>query len=251
MTQTKTRGRVRVEQGTKRVRIYLAGELVADTAQPRYVWEKPYYPVYYIPIADVKLESLIPTGEVAHSPSRGDAAVHDVKVNKATAAGAARVYMDGPIDELADTVAFKFSAFDWFEEDEQIYVHPRDPYTRIDILQSSRHVEVFMEGTKVADTHQPRLLFETGLPTRYYIPATDVRMDLLNHSELTTECPYKGTAHYYNATIEGRTIDNHIWWYPAPVAESQKITGYLAFYNEKVDIVVDGVKQERPRTLFS
>jgi uncharacterized protein (DUF427 family) len=251
MTTTKTRGRVRVEQGAKRVRIYLAGELVADTAHPRYVWEKPYYPAYYIPVGDVEMEALVDTGEVAHSPSRGDAAVCDVKVNGATAVGAARVYTEGPIDEIANTVAFKFSAFNWFEEDEPIYVHPRDPYTRIDILQSSRHVEVFMEGTKVADTHQPRLLFETGLPTRYYIPATDVRLDLLTHSNLTTDCPYKGTAHYYDATIGGTTIENHIWWYPSPVAESQKIAGYLAFYNEKVDIVVDGVEQERPRTLFS
>lgn len=247
----KTRGRVRVEPGAKRVRIYLDGELIADTVQPKYVWEKPYYPAYYIPIADVNMDALVATGEVAHSPSRGDAAIHDVKVNATTAEASARVYTDGPIDEIADTVAFEFNAFDWYEEDEPIYVHPRDPYTRVDILQSSRHVEVFMEGTKVADTHQPRLLFETGLPTRYYIPATDVRMDLLSHSDLATECPYKGTAHYYNATIDGTTIANHIWWYPSPVAESQKIAGYLAFYNERVDIVVDGLEQERPRTVFS
>jgi uncharacterized protein (DUF427 family) len=174
-----------------------------------------------------------------------------VKVGAATAASAARVYTEGPIEELANTVAFTFGAFDWFEEDEPIYVHPRDPYTRIDILQSSRHVEVFIEGTKVAGTHQPRLLFETGLPTRYYIPATDVRMDLLAHSDLTTACPYKGTAHYYDATIDGTSIERLIWWYPSPLAESQNIAGYLSFYNEKVDIVVDGVEQERPRTLFS
>ena len=161
------------------------------------------------------------------------------------------MYDSSPIADLENTVAFKFRAFEWYEEDEPIYVHPRDPYTRIDILQSSRHVEVYMAGTKVADTTQPRLLFETGLPTRYYIPATDVRMDLLSHSDLRTECPYKGTAHYYNATIDGETLENLIWWYPAPVAESQNISGYLAFYNEKLDIVVDGVPQERPQTVFS
>jgi len=248
---TKSRGRVRVEDGSKRVRIYLAGELIADTIHPKYVWEKPYYPTYYIPVADVRMDALVATGEVAHSPSRGDAAVHDVKVNAITADNAAWVYRDGPIPDVTDTVAFRFSAFDWFEEDEKIFVHPRDPYTRIDILQSSRHVEVFMAGTKVADTRQPRLLFETGLPTRYYIPETDVRMDLLSHSDLTTECPYKGTAHYYHATIDGATVENHIWWYPTPVAESQRIAGYLAFYNEKVEIVIDGVSQEQPRTIFS
>jgi len=251
MMTTTTRGRVRVEPGAKRVRIYLAGELIADTVQPWYVWEKPYYPAYYIPLADVKVDLLLATDDVAHSPSRGDAVVHDVKVNGATAMAAARVYTDGRIEEIAGTVAFKFDAFDWYEEDEPIYVHPRDPYTRIDILQSSRHIEVFMEGTRVADTHQPRILFETGLPTRYYIPATDVRMDLLSPSALTTDCPYKGTAHYYDARINGNTIENHIWWYPAPVVESANIAGYLAFYNEKVDIVVDGVAQERPRSIFS
>jgi len=248
---TKTRGRVRIEPGAKRVRIYLAGHLVADTTRPMYVWEKPYYPSYYIPVEDVAMETLIDAGEVAHSPSRGDALVHDVKVDSATEVGAARVYETSPIEELAGTVAFKFKAFDWFEEEEQIFVHPRDPYTRIDILQSSRHVEVYMEGTKVADSHQPRLLFETGLPTRYYLPATDVRLDLLTHSDLTTECPYKGTAHYYNTKVGDDVVENRIWWYPAPVAESQKIAGYLAFYNEKVDIVLDGVPQERPRSIFS
>ena len=247
---TRTRGRVRVEQGTKRVRIYLDGELIADTVAPKYVWEKPYYPAYYIPVEDVEMNLLVDTGEVAHSPSRGDAAIHDVKINERTAAATARVYETSPIEDIEGTVAFKFSAFDWFEEDEPIYVHPRDPYTRIDILQSSRHVEVFMEGTKVADTHQPKILFETGLPVRYYIPGTDVRMDLLSHSELRTDCPYKGTAHYYDTRIGDQVIENHVWWYPAPIAESQKIAGCLSFYNEKVDIVVDGVAQERPKSIF-
>ena len=248
---TRTRGRVRIEQGAKRVRIYLAGQLVADTTRPTYVWEKPYYPTYYIPAEDVTFDTLVDTGEVAHSPSRGDALIHDVKAAGATAEAAARVYVSSPVPELENTVTFKFVAFDWFEEDEQIFVHPRDPNTRIDILQSSRHVEVFMEGVKVADTHQPRLLFETGLPTRYYIPATDVRMELLVHSDLTTQCPYKGKAHYYNVTVGDGVLENLVWWYPSPVAESQKITGYLAFYNEKVDIVVDGVPEGRPKTVFS
>ena len=139
----------------------------------------------------------------------------------------------------------------WFEEDEEVFVHPKDPNTRVDILQSSRHVEVFVDGVKVADTHQPRFLFETGLPRRTYIPKTDVRMDLLTATETTTQCPYKGTAEYYAVTTDEGQRDDIVWWYRHPTGESQKIAGLVAFYDEKVDVVVDGVPQDRPRTMFS
>ncbi len=139
----------------------------------------------------------------------------------------------------------------WFEEDEQVYVHPRDPYTRVDILQSTRHVRVVVDGVTVADSHSPTLLFETGLPVRYYLPKTDVRLDLLTATETETACPYKGTANYYALTVGDTTYDDFIWWYQHPTAESQKIAGLVCFYNEKVDIYVDGELQERPRTPFS
>jgi uncharacterized protein (DUF427 family) len=158
-----TRGRVRVEHGRKRVRAYLRGELAADTASPLLVWEVPYYPAYYIPADDIRAE-LVPTGATDHSPSRGDAEVFDVRLPTATAPAAARRYASSPIAELRQAVRLDWDAMDeWLEEDEPVYTHPRDPYTRIDILASSRHVRVEVDGVTVAESGQPRILFETGL----------------------------------------------------------------------------------------
>jgi uncharacterized protein (DUF427 family) len=248
----RTQGRIRIEDGAKRVRVQLGGVTVADSKDVKLVWEKPYYPTYYFPAGDVRADLLVPTGEVDRTPSRGEAEVHTVKAGEAEAAGAARWYRSPAVEELADRLSFDWAAMDaWFEEDEQVYVHARDPFTRVDILQSSRHVEVFVDGERVANSRAPRLLFETGLPTRYYLPKTDVRMDLLTPSSLHTECPYKGVASYYHVTTGTETHENLVWWYPFPVAESNKIAGYVCFYNEKVDIVVDGEPEERPRTVFS
>ena len=252
MAGTKTRGRIRIEDGAKRVRAYVGGELVADTTAPRMVWERPWYPRYYFPADDVNTELLAPTGEVHHSPSRGDAEVFTIKAGGRDAADGARWYREAKVEDLEGYLTFEWDAIDaWFEEDEQIYVHPRDPYTRIDILPSSRRVEVFIDGTKVADSPNGRFLYETGLPTRYYLPKTDVRQDLLAVSELNTQCPYKGTASYYHVDIDGARHEDIVWWYPTPVEESTRIAGYVSFYNEKVDIVIDGVPVERPKTIFS
>lgn len=242
---TATRGRVRVETSPKRVRAFLGGLPVVDSTAPLLVWESPYYPTYYFQAADVDTSLLADTGEVRRSPSRGEATIHDIVTARATAEGGAFHHADAEIDELHDTYSFTWDALDsWFEEEEQVYVHARSPYTRIDILQSSRHVEVYIDDVKVADTHQPRLLFETGLQTRYYMPKTDVRMDLLAATELTTACPYKGTASYYTVTTDDAAHENVVWWYPAPLAESQDIAGMVSFYNEKVDIVVDGEPEQ-------
>lgn len=108
-----------------------------------------------------------------------------------------------------------------------------------------------MNGVKVADSHQPRLLIETGLPTRYYLPKTDVRMDLLTATETATDCPYKGTAQYWSVTAAGETSDDIVWGYKAPVEESMRIAGLVSFYNEKVDIYVDGTLEKRPKSVFS
>src|SRR5207244_1857523 len=178
VAETSERGRVRVEQSHKRVRAYLAGEVVADSTRPLLVWEVPYYPAYYLPAADLRA-ALVPTGATEHSPSRGDAELYDVKVSGKTAQAAARRYPSSPIDQLRDVVRLDWNAMDeWLEEDEPVYTHPRDPYTRVDILTSSRHVRVEVDGVTVADSGQPRILFETGLP-RYYLPLGDVRLDLL------------------------------------------------------------------------
>jgi len=230
----------------------LGGVVVADTGRPLLVWENPYYPTYYVPAADVVDGALVPTGETAHSPSRGDAAVYTVVAGGREAAGAARIHPDSPLPELRDAVAFEWEAMDhWFEEDEEVYVHPRDPYTRVDILRSSREVRVDVAGVTVARSSRPTLLFETGLPVRTYLPKTDVRMDLLVPSGTVTRCPYKGTAEYWAVVVDGERYPDLAWSYPFPAAESAKIAGLVAFYDEKVDTVVDGEPRERPRSPFS
>lgn len=251
MTST-TRGRVRVEKGSKRVRIYFGGELVADTTDPLLVFEVPYYPQYYFPLTDVRTELLVPTETRTHSPSRGDAHHFTVKASSREAVDAAWRYPDSPIDELRDHVRFDWDAMDgWFEEDEEVFTHPRNPYVRVDVLDSPRHVQVLVDGLVVADSHHPKLLFETGLPTRYYLPKVDVRMDLLEPTETESHCPYKGTARYWSVPTAGGLATDLAWSYPAPFSESQKVAGLVAFFNEKVDLVVDGERLERPRTKFS
>jgi uncharacterized protein (DUF427 family) len=139
----------------------------------------------------------------------------------------------------------------WYEEDDEVFVHPRDPHHRVDVLNSSRHVKVVVEGVVVAETRRPRLLFETGLPTRYYIPKIDVRMDLLEPTDSITACPYKGRASYWSVRAGERLLEDLVWVYPAPIPECPKIENLLSFYNEKVDIYVDGELQPRPKTHWS
>ncbi|MDQ1733654.1 MAG: hypothetical protein QOK10_3813 [Pseudonocardiales bacterium] len=245
------RGRITTEPGRKRIRALLNGQYILDTTRPLLVWEVPYYPAYYIPREDVAVE-LIPNGETTHSPSRGDATVFDVKVGEELVSAGAYGYLDSPLAELNGLVRFDWNAVDqWFEEDEPVYFHPRNPYTRIDILSSSRHIQVEIDGVLLADSHQPRILYETGLPPRYYLPQTDVRMDLLAPSATHTDCPYKGTASYFDVEVGGKLYADHVWWYPTPLPESQKIIGLLSFYDEKVDVIIDGVRQERPKSIFS
>lgn len=251
-TSATTRGRVRVETGTKRVRTVFNGHVVADTTSPLLVWEAPYYPTYYLPADDVRPETLVPTGRTRHSPSRGDGTLYTVRVGGREAPDAALRYEDSPVPELRDAVRFDWNAMDaWFEEDEEIYTHPRDPYTRVDILDSSRHVRVEVDGVTVAESSHPRLLFETGLPARFYLPKTDVRLDLLEPSDTVTHCPYKGQAQYWSVRIGDQPHRDIVWSYRTPLPESEKIAGLVAFLDEKVDIFVDGVRRERPKTKFS
>lgn len=245
------RGRVKIANSHKRVRAYLAGQLVVDTFAPVLVWESPYFPTYYLPLADLRAK-LEANGDIRHSPSRGDATVYDIVIDGQTAKSAALRYTDSPIEELRELVRIEWSAMEeWFEEDEPVYIHPRDPYTRLDILSSSRHVIVEVDGVRVADSHSPRILFETGLPARYYIPFTDVRLDLLRPSDTRSGCPYKGWASYWNLAIGDVEHKDIVWAYRSPFPESQKIAGLACFYNEKVDIYLDGELQERPKSPFS
>ncbi|MFI5780103.1 DUF427 domain-containing protein [Nocardia sp. NPDC051570] len=250
MTET-NRGRVRIEPSPKRVRTYVEGRLVADTTTPLLVWESPYYPTYYLPVADLHAK-LEPSGSTRHSPSRGEGLQYDVIVDGVTKSAAALRYPDSPIPELRDRVRLDWDLMDeWFEEDEPIYVHPRNPYTRVDVLTSSRHVRVAIGGQTVAESHAPHILYETGLPPRYYLPMTDVRMDLLTASPTRTSCPYKGTAEYFTIHIGDAEYPDLVWLYRTPLPESQKVAGLVCFYNEKVDLFIDGELQDRPKTPFN
>ena len=251
-TAGQTRGRIRLETGAKRVRAYLGGELVADTARPVLVWEKPYYPAYYFPLDDVRGELLSDDGETSHSPSRGDGRLFTVRAGGKEAHGAALRYDESPIEELRGLIRLDWGAMDaWFEEDEEVFTHPRDPYTRVDILRSSRHVRVEVDGVTVAESISPTLLFETGLPTRYYLPKTHVRMDLLVGTDTVSHCPYKGAAEWWSVRAGDAVHPDLAWSYRTPLPESAKVAGLVAFYDEKVDVYVDGVLQERPKSKFS
>jgi uncharacterized protein (DUF427 family) len=242
---------VQIERSPKRVRGLVGGEYVFDTTQALLVWEGPKYPQYYIPREAVTAK-LVENGRTRRSPSRGEATQYDLEAGGRTIVDAAWAHLDSPAEELRDFVRFEFSALDaWFEEDEEIYIHPRSPYVRVDVLASSRHVVVEVDGVVVAESTQPRILFETGLPERYYLPKADVRMDLLTPSASRTGCPYKGFASYYDLTVNGKTYKDFVWWYPTTLPESQRISGLVCFYNEKVDLTVDGVRLARPHTPFS
>jgi uncharacterized protein (DUF427 family) len=249
---SRARGRVRIEPGAKRVRAYLGGEVVVDTARPLLVWEVPYYPTYYFPAADVRTDLLEADGGVAQSPSRGQGHTFTVAAGRREATGAAVRYEDSPISELNGLIRLEWSAMDaWFEEDEEVFTHPRDPYTRVDILPSSRHVRVEVDGETVAESASPRFVFETGAPVRHYLPKPHVRMDLLVRSDTVTHCPYKGRAEHWSARVGDAVHRDVAWSYPTPLPESQRIAGLIAFYDERVDTYIDGVRQERPSTKFA
>jgi uncharacterized protein (DUF427 family) len=245
---------LRVERSPKRVRALVSGRPVFDTRAAMLVWEKPYYPTYYVPRTDVLaelVESRHGHGRVAHA-DLGPARAMDVRVAGSTRAGAVLAFPEAPDPVLRELVRPRWSAMDeWLEEDEPVYVHPRDPYKRIDVLASSRHVRVVVDGVTVADSRQPRILFETGLPPRFYLPLSDVRTDLLRPTDTVSHCPYKGTASWWSLQLESSRHDDIAWTYRLPTAESQKIAGLVAFYDERVDLHLDGELQPRPVTPFS
>jgi uncharacterized protein (DUF427 family) len=247
--------RIAFERSPRRVRVKLSGETIADSTNAYLLLETRHLPVYYFPRADVRLDLMTPTDNHTFCPYKGTASYWTIKVGDRVAENAVWGYPE-PFDEIAainDFVAFYWDRVDaWYEEDEEIFVHPRDPYKRVDVLQSSRPVRVIVGGATVAETRRARFLFETRLPTRYYIPPEDVRMDLLAPSDKTTACPYKGRARYYSVKVGDTRFEDLVWCYPEPIPECAKIRGYLSFFNERVDaILVDGVSQPRPLTPWS
>jgi uncharacterized protein (DUF427 family) len=212
---------LRIEPSPRWVRGYVRPETVpiVDSKRVLVVYGARRQPTYFFPKADVRLDRL------------DDGMTWQ---------------LDDP--QLKEHVAFEWKKVDtWFEEDEEVFAHPRDPHHRVDVMESSRHVHVEVGGVAVADTHRPRLLFETGLQTRYYLPKTDVRMDLLEPTTTSTQCPYKGNAVYWSVKVGDQVYPDIVWGYPFPLPECSKIQNLVAFYNEKVDLYVDGELQPTRR----
>jgi uncharacterized protein (DUF427 family) len=241
-----------VEPVPRRVRAVLAGQTVFDTTRALYVWEWPHYPQYYIPAVDVRTDLLV-AGDQTRQSRRGTEHVHDLRVGEVHKKNAARLLRDSPIEDLAGTFRFDWQALDaWFEEDEQVFVHPRSPYVRVDALRSTRTVRVELDGVVLAESDSPVMVFETGLPTRYYLNRTDVDFAHLIPSDTVTECPYKGTTSGYWSVRAGGTVhDDLAWTYDFPTRQLLPVTGMIAFYNEKVDTFLDGRQLDRPVTHFS
>lgn len=246
---------VRIEPTARWVRAYLGGRAIADSKRVLLVFEPRRLPVYYFPTADVRMDLLRPTDYSASGAgAAAERARWTIETDGRTIANAAWSFPspDAAHAALADHVAFYWDKLDaWFEEDQQVFVHPRDPHKRVDVMPSSRHVKVVVEGDVIAETRRPHLLFETGLPTRYYIPRTDVRLDLLEKTTTSTECPYKGRAEYWSIRAGGKVHPDLVWSYPFPIPECTKIAQLMAFFNEKLDIYVDGDLQPRPTSNWS
>lgn len=240
---------LRVQRSPKRVRALVAGVPVLDTLQAMLVWEHPYYPTYYVPRSDLQAELLeTPHRSPAVHPELGAGTVCDVQVAGQTQRKAASIFPHAST-KLRGLVRVTWDAMDeWLEEDEPVYVHPRDPYKGVDILASSRHVRILVDGVTVAESRQPRILFETGLVPRYYVPMTEVRTDLLRPTDSVTRCPYKGTAGWWSLHVGDAVHRDLAWTYRTPHAEAQKIAGLVAFFDERVDMYLDGRLQVRPRT---
>ena len=236
-----------VEPAPRRVRGYVDGTLVFDTIRAHYVWETAYYPQYYIPAADVSMEHLQDENHV-QKVQLGSSRLFSLNSAERVQKSAARLYDSGPV---AGSVRFEWDALDWFEEDEPIIGHPRNPYVRVDALRSHRHIRVEIDGVVLAETNSPVLLFETGLPTRYYIDRTDVAFSHMETNETQTICPYKGIWHHWNVRLGDTVYPDLAWTYEYPLREAAPIAGMIAFYSEKLDIFVDGTPLSRPLTHFT
>lgn len=235
---------VRFEVCAKRIRVLYGGVTVADSVAARLLHETRHTPVYYFPRADVRMDLMARTDHESFCPFKGDASYWTLATGGRVVENAVWSYED-PFPETAgikDYVAFYWDRMDaWFEEDDEVLGHARDPYVRIDILNSSRPVRVTLGGETLAESGRARFVFETGLPVRYYIPPEDVQMELLEASETRSMCPYKGVASYFSARVGGKLREDVAWCYPDAFPECAAIEGWLCFYPDRVDtLTVDG-----------
>ncbi len=242
---------VAVEPSPRRVRAVFAGQDIADSRQVMLFRQSRATPVYYFPRSDVRTDLLVETEALREDPLKGTGRLWNVVVGNHIADQAAVTY-PAPLPEWptrADYVAFDWDKMDhWFEEAEEVIRHARDPYHRVDVAQSDRHVQIVAAGEVIADTRRAKLLWETGMPTRYYIPPADIRMDLLAPTDLHTRCPYKGEGSYWKLKgLPDAAASEIAWAYLDPLPECPKIKSLISFYNERVDdVIVDGESEFKP-----
>ena len=237
------------EDDPRRIRALFARATVVDSRRVKLLHETGKLPLYHFPEADVRRDLLEPSGRTESSPLKGEARFWSMRVGERVAPDAAWSWSH-PM--LAGYVALEWSAMDeWFAEDDQLFGHPRDPYSRIDVHASTRHVRITRGGVVLADTRRSRILFETGLPPRYYIPADDVRTELLVPSSKRTRCAYKGSASYWSVRVGNELVEDLVWSYPVPQHDAEPVRDLLCFFNERVDIELDDEAQTRPQTQWS
>lgn len=247
-------GLIYFEDFPRRIRAEFAGETVVDSRHAKLLHEHGLLPVLYFPENEVRTDLLEPSVKRTTCPWKGEASYRSFRVGDRVAEAAVWTYPD-PLDDappLKGYVGVYWNRMDrWLEEDEETIGHVRDPYHRVDVLDSSRHVKVSLDGVVLAETNRPKALYETGLPVRWYVPPEDVRLDLLEHSDKQSICAYKGHAGYLSPRVNGEVKKDLVWTYAEPRREAERIRGHLTFYNEFVDIEVDGEAQERPQSPFS
>ncbi len=225
----------------RRVRATFAGETVVDTTRGQLLHESNILPVLYVPEDDVRKDLLVPTDSSTHCPFKGDASYWSLVAGDRTEVDAVWAYPD-PLPAtpwLRGLQAFTFDRLDaWFDEDEHVEGHLRDPYHRIDARRSSRRVRVSVGDAVVAESSRPVLVSETGLPNRFYLPVDDVRADLLSSSTTRTHCPYKGWSTYWSMA-DGSAADV-AWSYEEPFSDVAIAAGHLCFLGDPVTTEVDG-----------
>lgn len=227
------------EDSPKRIRIVFGDETIADSQNAKMLHETGHLPIYYLPEDDVRTDLLNSTDHHTHCPFKGDASYWTVQTGDRKAENAVWRYPHS-LEEappLDDYFAFEWDAMDaWFEEDEPISPHPRDPFHRVDVRSSTRQITVRVDGETIAETKRPMFLFETGLPVRYYIPRADVQNELLIASVKRTACPYKGDARYWSVQADSGVIADLVWCYEQPLPEARKVAGYVCFPQEAEEV---------------
>ena len=248
------KGLIYLEPYQRRIRGRLGGETIVDSVDAKLLHEHGLLPVLYFPEADVRINLLEPTEHTTYCPWKGDASYWTVRAGEQHAVNAVWSYRE-PLEGvagLAGHYAVYATALDeWLEEDEPLLGHVRDPYHRVDVLDTSRHVKVSLHGEPLGESRRARVLFETGLPPRWYLPLEDVRDELLEPSERTSGCPYKGEARYYSVRVGDELAEDVVWVYDEPLHDAARVAGYVCFYNERVDLEIDQVPEARPQTPFS